>query len=299
METSQQQLSVVIPTIEPWPSTNRIVDEIIQDCVSIQFEIIVVCGAENLSTGDLPEIEHVQFLHLPGQSVFNLRANGIKRAAYDIIAITEDHTEISRGWSEHLINTLHANPECEGVSGPIVNLTDSNTLDRAGFYISFTPYMPPLVKVPFPRVPPIANFAFKKETLINNSLDEEGWFEFSFMPTMAYANKICIAPEAQVGHKQSIGLMHTLSQNFHNARSTKGLGRKYFDKYKYAHELVAILGLPYFLFKQSYYGLKQKGINAKELLKVFPSFAALVMVTSLGQFVGFFLGAGSSPKFVH
>src|SRR5262245_57057751 len=94
-KSSAPSLSIVIATTQAWPEMSGILESLYDQAQSIGAEIVVADGhGQGWPTTSPSPFPAVQWITMPGASVYQLRAAAIKQTGGNIIAVTEDHCRV-------------------------------------------------------------------------------------------------------------------------------------------------------------------------------------------------------------
>jgi len=107
-------------------------------------EIIVADGhGKGLPDDVTDRYPEVIWLKQPGGSVFYLRGLAMARARGEIVAVTEDHCEVTPGWCERTIRAHKEYPAAAAIGGAVENGATERLIDWAHFFLVFAPFTPP------------------------------------------------------------------------------------------------------------------------------------------------------------
>jgi hypothetical protein len=260
-------------------------DEQARDCGA---EIVLATGCA-VDPGDLGP--SVRLVDVPGANVFELRARALEAAHGDVVAVLEDHIVVGDDWCTNLIAGFERHPEADAVIGGITNGAPG-CLDRAGFLITWGPFLAPLDHVPLHRCPPPGIIAFRAAVLPDRA-PAPGFLEFELPARLREAGRMVAAPEIRVEHVQYVGL-RSFALQFHSGVSFGGLEHLSVAARPRRTRLRELRRLPRLLLDQTHAGLERVG--TKETVACRAAITVMVAANALGQLVGTVRGSvGQSP----
>lgn len=196
-------VSVLLPTTQAWPAVAEALDSVLSQTAAPPFEVLVLDGHGDALAGTPCDLA-VQWIRLPGDDVFALRAEGIARARGSIVVVTEDHCIVSPDWTASIVEA-HLHDSSPAIAGAVDNHPHSTTsaLDRANFVLTFAGQTPN--RLHFTRRLPVpTNLSFKREALRSSTL-APGEFEYVWLAELLSRNSIGKSDAVLLHHKQSWG----------------------------------------------------------------------------------------------
>ena len=292
-------LSLVIATIRGWKDALPAMEHIAPQAAKAGAEIVIADGSDAPAPteADLASLGcEIQWLRLPGKSVFQLRRAAYRAARGDVVAVTEDHCYVAPDWVERIIAAHARYPEAGAIGGAVTNGTNTKLVDWAAFFLTQGPYMPPLVNGPAERISGAANVSFKRRVLDRLAGDDEhGLIEFLELDA-ALENEILVNDDSIVVlHHQSQGFWRTSLAEFDNGRSIAGYRRRQMTR----GDWVRIAGSPVLPIYRSIRALRicgRKSPPQRMLAKSAPAHVWLQYCAMAGELLGYLGGAGGSPR---
>lgn len=278
-------LSVVLATIEPWPDLANCLAVLEPQVAAVGGEIIVGDGhGAALDAAKAAASDRLSWVHVPGASVFELRARAVELARGEIVALTEDHCIVGTDWCAQILEAFRRNPNAMAVTGPVLNGATEHLIDWANFLHTFGSYFPPVDKDQRRRSPPAANIAFRRSA-IGAAPVTPGWLELELSGRLFRERLFCVHEGITVTHVQSHGFVGTLRAHFHNGRSTTGLRRAPGRR----------ANRPWDLFRLVWQSMSSEARSLPSARASKPLIFLLSCCHCAGEIVGVLAGAGRSP----
>lgn len=295
--SSSPRLSVVVATTDPWPAVRGCLDRLCPQIRKLNAELILADSTgEGLPSPVPQEYQVVRWLHVPGASVFALRARATETATGGIVAWTEDHCLPAMDWCERMLAAHAERGDADAIGGGVVNGSTRKLMDWANFFLTFGPLLPPLELNKIERVPPAANVSFKRRSLPTGPV-EPGWIELVLKARLWREGRIRFDERIVVEHVQSNGLWGTPAAHFHNGRSTAGLVVHEMPPTERRRRIRRCLILPKEILRTSLRTLRPKTAVRRTLLASLPFMTLLATCHAAGELTGLLLGgAGNSPN---
>jgi hypothetical protein len=289
------KLAVVVATTEPWPTVRECLDKMCLQARAVGAEIILADGGGSAVTEEyLRRNENVRWLKLPGMSVFGLRAQAFAATEADIIAMTEDHCLVNPDWCERILEAHNQHPDALAIGGAVVNGSPRLRIDRASFFLTFAPFLPPLASTRITRSPPPGNVSYKRSAIPDEVL-KPGWIELVINPRLAAAGAVVMENKIRVSHVQSHGFWGTCAAHFHNGRSSSGLIVQSIGPAKRRENLARCMTAPIDILRETLRTLSQKEVDRSQILESIPLVTLLAVCHTVGMFTGLIRGPGNSP----
>lgn len=287
MADAEVTLSVIVPTVQPWPSVRAALDGL-RDQVSDAGGEVVVCAGE--ATG-VPDTLGGPFVTLNGPAdVFALRALGAAHARGEFVSFLEDHVYPPPGWASAVIDAFARHAEAEGIVWGVTNGAPK-LVDRASFLVTWGPLFAPLREVPTGRCPPPGAIAYRRRAL-PDAIPQPGWLEYEFVVALREAGRLAPAPEIAVAHVQHLGLRAFVLQ-YHAGRAFAGLDHEPRASLPRRKRLADSAKVAATIYRQT-----RDAIAAhpewQETRGAMAVVAALAGMNALGQVVGVLAGPGKS-----
>lgn len=241
----------------------------------------------NLSTINAPE----------KSTVPELRAIGIGAAEYEIIAIIEDHCICDKEWVANL--RMAFTEERTIVGGAVENAeTVKSALDWAVYFYDYGKFMLPIPSGPAFSLSGL-NTAYRKKAL-NEVADfcDDGFFEtFINKELENRGNVLWLEPSVVVYHSKSYTFRKAAAHCFHLARSFAGRRGENSSLLMKLILPVGALALPILLPARIIASTFQKKRNMGQLVRALPYIVLLMLIWSIGEFIGYIFGEGTSGNY--
>jgi hypothetical protein len=278
----------VVPTVKGPDSWRAAVSALDQQARDARAEI-VLASAVPVGSADLGPT--VRAVHVPGANVFELRARALEVTRGELVAVLEDHIVVGDNWCNAVIAAFDRHPDAHAVIGGVTNGAH-RCLDRAGFLLTWAPFLAPLDHVPLHRCPPPGIITFRASVLPRVT-PEPGFLEYELPARLRDAGRVVAAPDVRVAHVQPVG-MRSFGLQFHSGVSYGGLENLSVSARPRRERLRAATTLPRVLLGQTREGLARVG--TRETLPCRAAITVMVLANALGQCVGVARGSvGRSP----
>jgi hypothetical protein len=281
-------VSIVVPTVkgpESWGRTVRTLDVQARNG-NAEIVLATACAVDVRDVGP-----SIRLVHVPGANVFELRARALEAARGNVVAVLEDHIVVGDNWCKRVIASFERHPEADAVIGGVTNGAPG-CLNRAGFLITWGPFLAPLDHVPLHRCPPPGIIAFRAAVLPQTE-PEPGFLEYELPTRLRAAGRMVADPEIRVEHVQFVGL-RSFALQFHSGVSFGGLDNLSVAARPRRERLRELRRLPRLLLEQTHAGLVRVG--ARETVPCRVAITLMVMANALGQVAGIVRGSvGHSP----
>jgi hypothetical protein len=290
-------VSVVVGTIEPWPTIRACLDRLVPQVAAAGGQLILADGTP-ASTGGPPSglaaYASVQVLTKPGSSIFALRAMAAEASTGALVAFTEDHCLVHERWLGDLVAAARAHPEADLIAGGITNGSSEGLIDWANFLMTFAEFLPPAPERPLRRAPLIANALFRRSTMMAGRLPE-GWIEVVLTPTLAHEHRVHYDASITVSHVQPRTLRRALAAHFDNGRACAGLARPHMAWRDWLVRMATVPVLPWILFVSVLRSVRGRSIPPRARRSL-PAVWLLCAAHALGEVAGLTRGEGASAQ---
>jgi hypothetical protein len=290
-------VSVIVGTIERWPVVRPCLDRLLPQVASAGGELLLADGTADGSGAEPGPSGHragVTVLHLPGASIFALRAKAARLARAPILAFTEDHCLVSPTWVADLLRAHAAHPEADMVAGPVTNGSSDGLADWANFLMTFAEFMPPPPARALRRTPPMGNASFQRRVLLGGELPE-GWLEVVLAPTLVHGRRLHYDEAIRVSHVQPRTLRVAMAAHFNNGRACAGLARPHMARRDWWTRLATVPVQPGVLFTSVLRSIGRRPIPVRARASL-PMMSLLCLAHSSGELAGLLFGEGRSAK---
>ncbi len=296
-ESAGPPLSVAIATIEGWPYMRTVLDSFRADAERLGVEVVVADGSGQPPppTEALPK--DTVWTQPGSNDVFRLLADAMRRCSAPIVATTEDHCTVRRGWCEAIIRAHGEHPQAAAIGGTIENGSTTTLLDWGSYFITQGPHMGPLGqrKVSF-----VTNEAClsQKRWAVDLLDDGDGQGVAMIFHTRALHDQghiLRVDDRFGVDHFQSIGIYETTAIHFHNGRTIAGFRRSRMSRGDWLR--VALAGLlPAYRVGRILRTCLPKRRHTRPLLASLPWAVWCAYSAGIGHLVGYATGTGDSPR---
>lgn len=293
--SSGPPITVVVATIEEWPTLQPCLDRLLPQIARAGGELIVADGTPD-STGAPPRhldgYGSITTIAHPRASVMALRARGAEAASAPLVAFTEDHCVVGERWVEQLIDAHAAHPAADMIAGPVTNGSSEGLVDWANFLMTFADFLPSAAERPLYRTPPMSNASFHRRALMDGPIPE-GWLELVMAPTVFREGRMYYDPRVVVSHVQPRRLVQALVIHFHNGRACAGLALPHLAARDWRARLRRVPLLPWFLWSSVLRSLEGRTIPTRGRMSL-PVVFMLGTAHAAGEGVGLLRGEGRS-----
>lgn len=214
-DPAKPALSVVISTGAPPDAVLRSSRDLIKQVTAAQGELIIITAASKTSSFAAPG---VRVHSMPGASVFDCRAQGLRLASGDIVALTEDHCIPASDWCARILQNFSTWPDLVLLGGAVINASNERIEDVMNYWMTFATFAPGQVVATHPCV---AQFIIRASVvgrqLEPGELEDKLIKKFEMIP-----DAMRVDPELRVRHVQSHGFWNTFAMHYHNGRATGG-----------------------------------------------------------------------------
>jgi hypothetical protein len=288
----QPELSVIVPTVKPWPRTRGALRALEAQARATHSEIIVADGHGAGIPSDL-EAPFVP-LRIPGADVFELRAAGCAAARGDVVALLEDHLTVAPDWCLRVIKAFDEHPHAGGIVG-VADNGAPKLLDRASFLLTWAPFLAPLGTVPLDRCPPPGVVAYRRRDLAPTAAPPvPGWLEYQLPVALRNAGRLLADDRVRMTHTQYVGIRGFALQ-YHAGRGFAGLVSQGRDWQARRALLARAFRIPSVLVRQTRDALRQRP-TILETPWCLAVVAIMAACNAAGQVVGALRGTpGNSP----
>jgi glycosyltransferase involved in cell wall biosynthesis len=296
MSEEQPLVSVVIACVNGMPFIGECIDHLSDQEGNIPAEIIVAdrCG-ESVRQEIRRRYPQVVLVEADAHATIpKLRAMGMAVARGEMIAILEDHCNVSRTWME-VVRRAHAAGE-QAIGGAVENGATDRVVDWAVYFCEYARFMLP---VAHGRVQEITgnNSVYDRRLLerIGPELKEEVWESFLHQKMREMGVPFYSDPGLLVSHKKEFGYGYFWSQRYHYSRSFAGMRMAGAPIWK----RVAVAGasgllLPPLLLWRMFKTVRAKGRLGGQFVRSLPVIGTFLVPWAWGEVIGSLMGPGRS-----
>jgi glycosyltransferase involved in cell wall biosynthesis len=289
-------VSVVIACVNGLPSIDECVAHLLDQDADVPAEIIVVdaCGpsVRSVLRDKYPNLVLIEADHT--RSIPKLRAIGMAAAKGCLIAILEDHCNVSRGWMRVIRRAHEAGHQAIG--GAVENGSTERLVDWAVYFCEYARFMLPVAQGIVPEITG-NNSAYSRAALAKLGVGqhEEVWEAFIHQKLREQGVPFYSDPELVVSHKKEFGFGYFLSQRYHYSRSFAGmrLQRAPLPK-RLLYAAATSLLLPPLLAWRLIKTVRRKRRLGARLIQSFPIICLFLVPWTWGEVVGALFGPGDS-----
>jgi Glycosyl transferase family 2 len=291
-DVAEPELSVVIASVNGFPYLGSCLDAlrerapeaevIVADCTDAEtrrrigegWPSVIVLGFDEPTT-------------IPA-----LRAAGIFRASGSAVAVLEDHCVVTEGWAGAL-----ARSRSEGhgaVGGPIRNGGHARIRDWAAFLFEYSPFLEPVERGPAADLPGM-NVCYDRAAIaeITDLLQAGRWESWLHGRLRERGVELFREPDAVIEHEMDFPVSDFLAQRFHYARAYAGMRVPDLGWRRVAYCLGSPLLVPLLSWRIAR-NVLGKGRHRGRLALAAPLILLYVVVTAVGEAIGYAVGGGSS-----
>lgn len=293
-------MSVVIITPDNFETIRRTVDYLKAQTVKDRLELVIV----NLSSDNL-EIDPRELDVFNGFRIIKpvgivsygqALAEGVKSASAQIVVFTEDHVFPDPLWAEALIESHKMN---WAAVGPVIyNGNADNPVSWADILIGYSPWLHPNHGGEMNHLPG-HNCSYKRHVLLEYGLALERLLEAESVlhwDLISKGYKLYLEPAAKIYHF-NFGVMSTfLKVHFYLGRifaATRSQSWSRLKRISFAFGSVLIPFVRFYRIVRNYSG----GLDLlKRKPQVYPILALGLLVSSIGEMMGYVSGLGNSVQ---
>jgi len=289
------KLSVVIPSINGTKSLADCIVALEQQKHNDEIEIVVCESFDDAAAQTThAQFPNVRFIHFrERKSIPELRVTGLMNARGDILALTEDHCIVHEHWVESVLSA-HTSPYLV-IGGAVENVAVERLIDWAVFFCEYGRYMLPVVSGATKDLPG-PNVSYKRVVLddFRGVFTTAVWESFWHSQLMNAGITLFSDPRLIVYHRKNFTLRGFLRERFHYARSFAGERVKDATWIRRAMYVCGAPLLPPLLLWRIVTAIWRKHRQRRELILSLPYIFLFTLLWSLGEFIGYVAGQGTS-----
>lgn len=289
-DRAKPALSVVISTVAPPDAVLRSSRDLIKQVAAAEGELIIITGASKTSLFATPGVR----VHaMPDASIFDCRAQGLRLASGDIVALTEDHCIPATDWCARILQNFSTWPDLVLLGGAVINASNEHIEDLMNYWMTFATFAPGQVVATHPCV---AQFIIRA-SVVHRQLDPGELEDKLIKKFETVPGAIRVDPELRVRHVQSHGFWNTFAMHYHNGRATGGFSVR------------RVNGGDLSMGKSLRWALIDAQAHLRRTARAFRAanrsmlattgycllISPLVLAHGIGEFVGYHNGPGDSP----
>jgi GT2 family glycosyltransferase len=295
IEPAEPLVSVVIACVNGLPAIAECLEALGHQEGSVGCEALVMdrCGAETREAlrARFPWATIVAVEGRP--SVPALRAMGIARARGHLVAILEDHCNVSPRWLQ-VIERAHRSGH-RVLGGAVENGSVERTVDWAVFFCEYARFMPPLPRGVVDEITG-NNSVYERELLksLGGEQQDEVWEWFLHSRLRERGVRFYCEPEMVVSHKKEFGFGYFLRQRYYYSRSFAGMRLRGAPLWKRLTYTAGTPLLPALLFVRLLACVGRKRRYWPPFARAAPVLATFLVSGAWGEAVGALMGPGTS-----
>ena len=267
-----------------------------------QLEVVIAApSAETLGLdrADLEGFARVRIVEVgPFGIVGAARAAGVRQATAPIVALTESHAFPVPEWAEAFL-AAHRQPWA--VVGPSMrNANPANMISWANLFLDYGPW----VEHPGGETPDVPghNSAYKREILLSCGSDLEAMMEIETILHWALhrrGHRFYVEPRAATYHVNVSLPSVWLAERWHAARVFAAARSR---DWSWARRLLYTIGspvIPLIRTRRIIQQIRRAGLHRRLLPGILPVLVISLIVSAVGEMIGYAAGAGRSWTFVY
>jgi hypothetical protein len=291
-------MSAIIISPDGYASVRRLVNCLHSQTAREDLELVFVFPRSAPPDLDDPKLRDFAAVRLVStddmHSTAKARAAGVRAAVAPVVAMTEEHSLPEPEWARALIR---AHREDWAVVGPAVKNGNPNSLlSWANLAIEYNEWLDPVVRGVIGHLPG-HNSAYKRDVLLSYGDGLDSWLEAESVlhwDLRSRGFRLTMEPGARTRHHNFSSLRPTLSLRFACGQQFAGICRA---RWSLARRLLYLGGSPLIPFVRLTRIVRQflrPGRPARLLPRLLPVCLFLLIIESVGSFVGFLVGPGTS-----
>jgi hypothetical protein len=214
---ARPSLSLVVPTRHDWTTVAPLFATVLPELRAVGGELVIV-GFDGASPPAPPS--GVRTIPLREADMLRLRLRAVREARGSIVAIGEDHSVPTSGWSSAVLRAHEEHPNAPAIIGCLVNSANKSVSGRANFLAFAGPYVPPMHVVPEWRPPPLAVLSLKREVL--DGLDDRPGSLDGLANRLFAEGRMTADDRIVVRHDQDLGVAGSIRNAFVVTRAAYG-----------------------------------------------------------------------------
>ncbi len=281
-----------------WPRTAISVDSVLPQVRRVGGQLVVADGSGRPPPSDLSSAPDVDWLSMPGATVFQLRQAAYRAVRSDLLASTEDHCRPADDWLEAVMRAHREHPAAAMIFGSVENGTRQHLVDWALYFAGYSLWAPPL-SVATRANPGHANTSWKRWAFERYPPTGDRVLEFRMSAALREAGEEVVAePRMRVRHFQCDPILPTASLFFHNGRAIAGIRAPTIGKERNVRVLTPPLLATYRTLRTLRSAWPKRSVRGF-VLRSAPLIWLLHLSHSMGEAIGFLTGGGDSGRHLH
>lgn len=291
------EMSVVIVTPDCYETIRKTIGHIRTQNVADRLEMVIAApsaAALALDEAELRDFVQVRVVELGAiRSIAWANAAGVRHARAPVVVLAEDHCYPEPGWAKALIDA-HRQPWA--AVGPVVrNANPDSSISWVDLLLGYAPWLDPAPRGVIDHLPG-HNSSYKQAILLDYGPDLEAMLEAESVlhwDLRAKGHQLYLEPAAKVSHLNFGRLCSWIPAQFHSGRVfAAGRGRSWSP----LRRLLYAGGAPFIPLVRFWRILRRaRQAGPRSLpLKVLPALILGLVVSALGELLGYASGAGDA-----
>ena len=215
-----------------------------------------------------------------------LKTIGLRRARAELIALTEDQSEVGPRWCRELVNLMRAYPQAAAFGGAVESRR-RGVLARALYLCDFARDQNPRLERPVKRISD-ANVVYRREAL--RAVEDSWRADDSFRPAQSamrqVGQEIWQTPSAVTYHSRNIGFWRALRERVVRGRADSAWrGRGKTKAERLGRSCLALVLPPFLTIRVVWDALRRRRLGPAAITAL-PVVFLLNCAWALGEFVG-------------
>lgn len=299
LESSQPniKLSIVIASAAGGGFLARCLDSLRDQVDPKHVEVIVVdrCGGEvpNRIESKFPFVRLIQAESKEQRlSVPELRAQGVRIARGNIIAVIEEHCVAPSNWVETICSSMQVNDVAMG--GPILDDDYARLVDWVVYFSEYHNFLPPWTEDKHTALNG-ANVAYSGKTLLSHlERLNQGYWEVVLHPLLEREGRVRAIPQMGVRHIGPFNYGYYLKQRYLLSRVWGGTQRQHATSIRRLLYLVLAPLLPVLLLARIARRVSHSPRYIRKFIRCFPLLVPVSVVYVWGEWLGYLVGVGDA-----
>ncbi|MGH7824559.1 MAG: glycosyltransferase family 2 protein [Candidatus Binatia bacterium] len=291
-------MSVILATPDRYDTIRKTIACLRAQTARDRLELVIVapCASKlELNQSEMEEFFKFRLAEVGHiKSIGAANAAGVRHASAPVVALAEDHAFPNPAWAEALI---HAHQEDWAAVGPVVrNANPGSTISYADFLIAYGVWQEGVSGGIVDHLPG-HNSSYKRSVLLDYGPDLETMLEAESVLHWDLNRKgyrLYLEPRAKISHLNFGVISAWLPAQYHSGRMFAATRSREWSK---AKRLLYTCSAPLIPALRFWRILRQSYQYSRKLpLRVCPALVLGLMVSALGEMIGYASGAGRSRK---
>ncbi len=263
-----------------------------------EIEVILADGRSDLEDDDLlRDFPWLRRLTLPGANMPRLKGEAVRAARGDIVAILDPWDVAEPDWIDEILTALEDPGVC-GAGGAVILSGPQTAVNRAAYLFEYGAFNLPLTAGPTEADLAGNNLALRRDALIEHCsdiLEAEGFNKpFCQERLRARGALLVMAPGMTVRHLTAHRFVPFAVRRFHYARCFGAIRRRLSPWPQKLLYCVFAPTVPLLLMLRHPARARRHPANRRLLRGAEPALLGICVAWGLGEWVGYWFGAGRS-----